>query len=207
MAADDPARVELFSDGVFAIAITLLVLDLKVLRDLEPGRSLASVLGSMWPTYLAFVTSFVTILIMWISHRRMFMLIGRADDRLLFSNGLLLLGVTLVPFPTALVAEYLRHPGQQTAAAVYNGTFLFIAICYNLVWRTAAVNDRLLNPDVSRLAVRRFFDAFRYGPLWYAIAFALAFVSVTASLLLSLGLAGFFARPVVIEDANRIVGD
>src|SRR5215469_2591255 len=110
MAASETGRVEAFSDGIFAIAATLLVLDLKVPQT--GGRTLASALRSQWPTYLAFVTSFATILIMWINHHRIFTLIGRSDDRLLFYNGLLLFGVTLVPFPTALVAEYLRHDGQ-----------------------------------------------------------------------------------------------
>src|SRR5437867_2765136 len=81
MAAGETARVEAFSDGVFAIAITLLVLDMKVPRALDDGRTLAAALMAMWPTCLAFVTSFSTILIMWINHHRMFTLIGRADDR------------------------------------------------------------------------------------------------------------------------------
>jgi uncharacterized membrane protein len=203
MATGETSRIEAFSDGVFAIAITLLVLDLKVPRELDPGRTLASALGSMWPSYLAFVTSFATILIMWINHHRMFTLIGRADDRLLFYNGLLLLGVTVVPFPTALVAAYLRHEGQLTAAVVYNGTFVFIAICYKLLWRTAAVNDRLLHAHASRPAVQRIFDAYRYGPLWYVIAFVLAFVSVTASLLVNLALAVFFARPTAVPEESN----
>jgi uncharacterized membrane protein len=201
MAAGETGRIEAFSDGVFAIAITLLVLDMKVPRASDAGRTLASVLAGMWPTYLAFVTSFATILIMWINHHRMFTLIGRADDRLMFYNGLLLLGVTIVPFPTALVAEYLRHDGQRTAAAVYNGTFIFIAICYNLLWRTAAVNDRLLRAHSNRQAVQRISDAYRYGPLWYVIAFVLAFVNVTASLVVNLALAVFFARPTAAVEA------
>jgi uncharacterized membrane protein len=199
----ETGRIETFSDGVFAIAITLLVLDLKVPRAFQDGRTLASSLVAMWPSYLAFVTSFATILIMWINHHRMFTLIGRADDRVMFYNGLLLLGVTIVPFPTALVAEYLRHDGQNTAAAVYNGTFIFIAICYNLLWRTAAVNDRLLYPPASRHAVQRIFAAYRYGPLWYGIAFLLAFVSVTASLVVNLALAVFFARPTTVEQSSQ----
>jgi uncharacterized membrane protein len=111
----------------------------------------------------------------------------------MFYNGLLLLGVTIVPFPTALVAEYLRHDGQNTAAAIYNGTFIVIAICYNLLWRTAATNDRLLYARASRHAVQRIFDTYRYGPLWYGIAFLLAFASVTAGLVLNIALAVFFA--------------
>src|SRR5260370_26753964 len=191
----ETGRIEAFSGVVFAIAITLLVLDLKVTRAFQDGRTLASSLLAMWPSYLAFVTSFATILIMLINHHRMFTLIGRADDRVMFYNGLLLLGVTIVPFPTALVAEYLRHDGQNTASAVYNGTFIFIAICYNLLWRTAAVNNRLLHARASRLAVQRIFDSYRYGPFWCVIAFMLPSVSVTASLVVNLVLAIFFARP------------
>lgn len=195
MATSETGRIEAFSDGVFAIAITLLVLDVKVPRALDGGRTLAAALGAMWPTYLAFVTSFTTILIMWINHHRMFTLIGRADDRLMFYNGLLLLGVTIVPFPTALLAEYLTHDGQNTAAAAYNGTFVFIAVCYNLLWRTAAMDDRLLHTHANRQAVQRIFDAYRFGPLGYLVAFGLAFVSVTASLVVNLALAVFFSRP------------
>jgi uncharacterized membrane protein len=203
MASGDTARIEAFSDGVFAIAITLLVLDIKVPHLSDSGRTLASALVAMWPTYLAFVTSFMTILIMWINHHRMFTLIGRADDRLMFCNGLLLFGVTIVPFPTALVAEYLRHDGQRTAAAVYNGTFIFIAICFNLLWRTAAVDGRLLHARASRHAVRQIFDSYRYGPVWYLIAFMLAFLSVTASLVVNLALAIFFGRPTAAEASGQ----
>src|ERR1700682_3512867 len=91
--------VEAFSDGVFAIAMTLLVLDMKVPHDLAEGRTLAQALAGQWPTYLAFVTSYATILIMWVNHHRLFSHIGHGDDRLLFANGLLLLGIVVVPFP------------------------------------------------------------------------------------------------------------
>ncbi len=194
-ATNETTRIEAFSDGVFAIAITLLVLDLKVPRELSEGRTLDQILLAQWPGYLAFITSFLTILIMWVNHHRMFTLIGRSDHRLLFYNGLLLMGVTLVPFPTALVAEFLRHDGERTAALVYSGTFIFIAICFNLLWRTAAVNDRLLDPHADRAAVTAIFDAYRYGPAVYVLAFAIAFWSVTASLALNLGLAIFYAAP------------
>jgi uncharacterized membrane protein len=195
VAATETARIEAFSDGVFAIAITLLVLDLKVPRGLAEGRTLADALLAQWPAYLAFASSFMTILIMWVNHHRIFTLVGRSDQRLLFYNGLLLMGVTVVPFPTSLVAEYLRHDGQRTAALVYNGTFIGIAICFNLLWRTAAVNDRLLHAHADPRAVQRIFDSYRYGPLGYVAAFMLAFASVTASIALDLALAVYFALP------------
>jgi TMEM175 potassium channel family protein len=195
MAATETARIEAFSDGVFAIAITLLVLDLKVPRELGQERTLEQALVAQWPAYVAFLSSFLTILIMWVNHHRMFTLIGRADDRLLFYNGLLLMGVTLVPFPTSLVAEYLRHEGQRTAALIYNGTFIGLAICFNLLWRTAAVNNRLLHPHADPRKVQRIFDSYRFGPVGYIAAFVLAFVSVTASIALNLALAVYYALP------------
>ena len=188
-------RVEAFSDGVFAIAITLLILEIKVPHDVAPPTTLGQALAHQWPSYLAFLTSFFTILIMWVNHHRLFTHIGRCDDRLLFFNGLLLLGVAVLPFPTALVAEYLGHAGQTTAASVYNGTLIVIAICFNLLWRSASRNGRLLHEDHDHDAVRHITESYRYGPLSYVVALALGFVSVTASLLLNLTLALYFALP------------
>jgi uncharacterized membrane protein len=195
MAERETNRIEAFSDGVFAIAITLLVLDLKVPRELHEGKQLGEVLLAQWPAYLAFLTSFATILIMWVNHHRMFTLIGRADNRLLFYNGLLLLGITVVPFPTSLIAEYLGHDGQRVAALIFNGTYVYLAICFNLLWRTAAVDDRLLRHDADRAAVDAIFTAFRFGPVGYLLALALSFVNVTASVGLNLALAVYYAVP------------
>jgi TMEM175 potassium channel family protein len=192
---NETTRIEAFSDGVFAIAITLLILEIKVPRDLASPATLAQALAHQWPSYLAFVTSFFTILIMWVNHHRLFTHIGRCDDRLLFYNGLLLLGIAIVPFPTALVAEYLGHVGQTTAATVYNATLIGIAICFNLLWRSASRDGRLLHETHDRDAVRHITESYRYGPLWYVLALALEFVSVTASLLLTLALAIYFALP------------
>jgi TMEM175 potassium channel family protein len=188
-------RVEAFSDGVFAIAITLLILEVKVPHDVAPPMTLAQALGHQWPSYLAFVTSFFTILIMWVNHHRLFTHIGRCDDGLLFYNGFLLLGVAALPFPTALVAQYLGHAGQTTAASIYNGTLIAIAICFNLLWRSASRHGRLLHEDHDRDAIRHITESYRYGPLWYVVALALEFVSVTASLVLNLALALYFALP------------
>jgi uncharacterized membrane protein len=191
----DTARIEAFSDGVFAIAMTLLVLDIKVPHDIVPPSTLLQALARQWPVYLAFLTSFATILIMWINHHRLFTHISRCDDRLLFFNGLLLLGIVLVPFPTSLVAEYLGLPGQATAALIYNGTFIAIAICFNLLWRSASKDGRLLHADHDRDAVAQITGSYRLGPLAYVLALILAFISVTASLLLNLALAVYFALP------------
>jgi uncharacterized membrane protein len=196
MADRETGRVEAFSDGVFAIAITLLVLDLKVPpREVNEGQRLGAALLAHWPSYLAYLTSFATILIMWVNHHRIFTLVGRIDDRLLFYNGLLLLGVSVAPFPTSLVSEYLGHDGERLAAVIFNGTYVYLAICFNLLWHTCATRQRLLHNDADAAAVRAITKAFRLGPVGYVLALVLAFVNVTASVGLNLALALYYALP------------
>jgi uncharacterized membrane protein len=191
----ETGRVEAFSDGVFAIAITLLVLELKVPRELGEGVSLAQALLSLWPSYLALVTSFATIGVMWINHHKLFTLITRTDDVLLILNALLLLGITVSPFPTSLVAEYIQKPEGFTAAIVYNGLFILIAIAFNILWRYASGGRRLLKRDADEKAIKAIDDAYRLGPLFYVVALAVAFVSVPLSVVLNLGIAIFFGWP------------
>ena len=192
--ARETARIEAFSDGVFAIAITLLVLDLHVPGPADTGP-LGSWLAAQWPSYLAFVNSFATIGIMWINHHRLFTLIRRADHTLLILNGLLLLGVTVVPFPTALLASALHRPDARVAALVYAGTFTAIAIVFNLLWHYSATGGRLLDPRVNPRAVRAITRAYALGPLVYGLAWCLAFVSVAARVGLTVALAVYFALP------------
>lgn len=197
-AEKETGRVAAFSDGVFAVAITLLVLDIHVppLDKLPPG-GLGAALLALWPTLLAYVTSFATILITWINHDRLFEQIRRKDHGLLVLNGLLLMVITLFPFPTALLAEYLTHPGPNAniAAAVYSAFSVVMAVCFNLLWRHASGGGRLLSEDHDRRQVRRITEQYRFGPLLYLAAFGLAFVSVPASVLVNLLLALFFALP------------
>src|SRR6266516_2391107 len=129
------------SDGVFAVAITLLVFNLQV-PHLPAGAisvpALGSALFAQWPSYLTFMTSFATILIMWVSHHGIFKLVYKSDTPFLFANGFLLLLVTVVPFPTSLVAQYLTTPAAAVACAVYSGVFVVINVAYNLLWWSVA---------------------------------------------------------------------
>ncbi|HZT43183.1 MAG TPA: TMEM175 family protein [Chthonomonadaceae bacterium] len=194
----ETGRIEAFSDGVFAVAITLLVLDIKVphASDLGPTTTLAHALLQEWPQFLAYVTSFATILIMWMNHHKLFNQIRRTDHWFLLWNGLLLLWVTLVPFPTALVAEFIHRKDASFAAAIYSGTFILISIFFNLVWRYAAHNNRLLKADKDDRFIRITNRQYVFGPIIYLIAFALAFVNVTASVTACMLLAVFFALPI-----------
>lgn len=193
--ARETARIEAFSDGVFAIAATLLVLDLKVPHDAAGGPGLLRTLAAQWPSYVAFVTSFAFIGIMWINHHRLFTLIKRSDNLLLVLNGLLLLGVTFVPFPTAVLAEYIPRDGGHVAAAVYSGTYTVLAVFFNLLWHHASDKHRLLDRKADPSMVEAITRGYRFGPLLYFLSFVLAFVSVPASLAMNLGLAIFFALP------------
>jgi uncharacterized membrane protein len=173
-------RVEAFSDGVFAIAITLLVLELKVphLPDGGAGGSLARALLAQWPSYVALVTSFFTILVMWTNHHRIFDMVRRVNAPFLYANGLLLLVVTVVPFPTAVLAEYFEKPGSTAAAVAYAGTFVLCGVAFQLLWRTATAGRSLLRPGYSEERIRQIQSRYWLGVPGYLAAAAGAFVSV-----------------------------
>ena len=179
--------IEAFSDGVFAVAITLLVVNLSVPHAPSgtafTAATLASKLRDQWPSYVAFVTSFATVLIMWINHHGLFKMINKADTRFLFANGFLLLLVTLVPFPTALVAEYLTNPqAAKTAMAVYAGLFVLISLAYLCLWVAASHQRRLIKPSVSDAAVRAITRRNFLGFPIYLLATIVAFVQPLISI-------------------------
>jgi len=195
----DTARLEAFSDGVFAVAITLLALDLHVPDPATlphgPHGGLVPVLLGQWPVYLAYGLSFLTILSMWINHHNLFRLIRRTDHLFLLLNGLLLLSVTTVPFATSLLATYLRQPDKRAAQVVYGAVSLAMATAFNRMWAYASRDRRLLGPDADERMVRGVTQAYRFGPLIYSVTVVLALLSAEASLVLCILLALFFALP------------
>ena len=198
----ETGRVEAFSDGVYAIAITLLILEIKIPQP--SPTPLAVQLIRQWPSYVSFVISFAFIGIMWINHHRMFTHIQRCDNGLLILNLLLLLGVCAVPFPTAVLAAHLGQRDQRTAALLYNGTYVCIAVFFNLLWRYASSSRcHLLAHDVDSDAVARISRQYAFGPVPYLVCFALAWISVPASLILNAALACFFALPPGIMQPRK----
>ena len=202
----ETARIEAFSDGVFAIAITLLILEIKI----PPSGSdpLGRLLLKQWPSYFAFLLSFAFIGIMWINHHRLFNHIRRADEKLLMLNLLLLFGVTIVPFPTAVLAIHMRSAGARLAAMVYNAVFVVIAISYNVLWRHA-LSHQLLGHEVDRDAANKISRQYAGGPFLYLTCMVIAWFNVTASLVLNIGLAIFFALPPALAErlARRAPGE
>lgn len=187
---NETARVEAFSDGVFAIAITLLILEIQVPESAGHGGLRHSLLN-LWPSFLAFLASFMTIGVMWLNHHRLFTLIRKCDDGLIAFNLLLLLGITWIPFPTALLAEHLRGSDSVTAGVVYAASFLGISIVFNLMWayvvRARAVSEHL---DVDAITRQ-----YLLGPIMYGALIPVAFFSGVACLILSVLYALYFAMP------------
>ncbi|MGH9676647.1 MAG: TMEM175 family protein, partial [Candidatus Acidiferrum sp.] len=190
----ETGRVEAFSDGVLAIAITLLILEIKVPKIGELGSTgLFAKLLSLWPSYFAFVMSFGTILVMWVNHHRIFRLVRTTSYPFLYWNGFLLLTITFLPFPTALLAEHLAGPEATVATAVYTMTSFVIALAFNGVWRHLRLHPNLLLTSADPDEIYCITKQYRFGPLLYLIAFGLAFVSVAASIGMCFALAIFFA--------------
>ncbi|CCF84452.1 TMEM175 family protein [Nitrolancea hollandica] len=187
---NETGRIEAFSDGVFAIAITLLVLDLKVPppETFVSTARLEAVLLNQWPAYLAFLTSFIAILIMWVNHHALFKLVARSDTPFMFANGFVLLVTTIVPFPTSLVADYLTTPAAGLAVAVYAGVFVVSGISYNLLWFWASYHHHLLKSTVSPAQVRVFSRIYPIGIPLYLAAAILAFWNAYVSVGICLGL-------------------
>jgi uncharacterized membrane protein len=190
----ETGRVEAFSDGVFAIAITLLILEIRVPEpgEGEEASSLVTALLELWPSYLAYLISFLTIAVMWVNHHNMFRLIRRTDNALLFLNSLLLMFITFLNFSTALLADYIKHPELQVAALVYTGTMVVLAGLWNLLWRYVTAHRHLLASNVDPALIQTINRRYRSSIL-YVIAFLLVFVSPAAGIALVLAMAVFFA--------------
>lgn len=188
----ETGRIEAFSDGVFAVAITLLIFDVHVPN--ASAGSLGVALLKQWPSYVSFLISFTFIGIMWVNHHRLFNHIRRSDNLLLFLNLLLLLGVTTVPFPTELLANRYLVPGDRVvAAAVFNGTYFVIAIFFNLLWHHAVRRGLL---DAATLeSADSISKQYAVGPLAYLVCLGVTWISVPTSIIGNVILACFFAIP------------
>jgi uncharacterized membrane protein len=194
----ETGRLEAFSDGVFAIAITLLVLELKV-PDVHVAAGSPAQLGKallqQWPSYVGLVTSFFTILIMWVHHHAIMRNVCRTDAWLHFANGCLLLGVTFVPYPTSVLASYLQTPAAKLAAAFYSGTFVFMALCFYLFIR-AAFRKPLLSINASQAFIDKTCHQYMFGPFAYVLATLGALLDVRLSLAICTILWVFWAATI-----------
>ena len=187
----DTGRVEAFSDGVFAIAITLLTLNVVLHRS---DGTLGHDLLRLWPSYVAYGVSFLTIGIMWVNHHTIFRHIERVDRRFLLINLMLLMLIAFVPFPTRIAAEYARSDDSRRAAALLYGiTLTTTAVFFNSLWLYASRRSGLLAPDADRREVTGITRSYLPGAPMYATATLIAFASSIASLVLFGAIAVFYA--------------
>jgi TMEM175 potassium channel family protein len=181
---ESPSRVEAFSDGVFAIAITLLILEIRVPRG---DHGLWAGLLALWPSYIAFLMSFVVILIEWVNHHELLRMVRGVNYPFMFANGLLLLTITFVPFPTAVLAANLATPEATAAAAFYCATFVANSLTWNLVF-ASMVRGGLLRSEVTAETVDKVRRSYYVGVSVYLLATALAFVRPALGLGLNVSL-------------------
>jgi uncharacterized membrane protein len=194
------SRLETFSDGVFAIAATLLVLDLRAPPDTS---DLAAALLRLWPAYAAYLVSFVTIGIIWVNHHTLLDHCDRVDRRFLYLNLLLLVGVGIVPFPTALVGEFMpSEQGATPALVVYGLGAMIIAIGFSAIFLYATHDGRLVGDAATARRIREEGRFFPIGLGAYTLGIALAFVAPLASLAVYGLTALFYALPI-LPLANR----
>jgi uncharacterized membrane protein len=183
-------RLETFADGVFAIAATLLILNVDA--QVGDAHDLGARVAHIWPSYLAYAVSFVTIGIMWLNHHTVLTQIERADRRFLLANVGLLLCIAFVPFPTRLVAEHIRGEGAREAALTYGFTMVATAIMFSVTWFYACGRRRLLRADADPAIVSGLTRSYLPGPWIYLGATLLAFASPTASVIVFMATALFY---------------
>jgi TMEM175 potassium channel family protein len=196
-------RLESFSDGVMAVAITLLVLDLHV--PLTHGGTLVHALLHDWPHYAAYVVSFMTIGIIWINHHAMISRLARADHSILILNLLLLMSIVLLPFATELMAAYLRDAsGQSLAAGLYAGSFLLMSVAFSVLNRHILLSRaHMLQEEVPEPERRRILYRAAAGLVPYLVATIISAVSAYATLAICGALAIFYALPIASGGSVR----
>jgi len=196
-----PNRLEAFSDGVFAIAATLLVIEIKV-PLVELKNSLGSALIHSWPSYLAYSLGFATIGIMWVNHHLLIGLIQRIDRRLLYLNLALLGVVAFIPFPTAVLAEYLTEDSSdnlKAAAIFYGAVMVFLSAMFiSLWWHLRRTPELSKDGQVSNVIATRALKFSGIGLAFYLLAIAVAFVSPALAV-------GMFCIVVILFAAGRLV--
>lgn len=189
------ARIEAFSDGVFAFAITLLVLGIHIPlpTDADASKGLKTLLLQQWPSYVAFALTFANVGIVWANHRLAFSHVVRSDRILVSLNLLELMVVAFLPLPTAVLGEWATSddPNRLTAVLFYGGTFVLLGIAHNLLWWYAAYWGCLTSPALTDYKRRALTLTWLGGPVLYALCVALALVNPRLSI------AGFAVLAIV----------
>ncbi|WP_037601150.1 TMEM175 family protein [Streptacidiphilus rugosus] len=190
----ETGRIEAFSDGVFAIVITLLILDIHAPKG-GPGHSLWHQLGVQWPHYAAYVVSFTIIGVMWVNHHHIFNHLVRVDRPLLFLNLLVLMVVSIIPWTTAVMAQNLTVSVDDglAAAVLYSGWMVVYALSFTVFWWYVTREGHLFHAKVDPAGARGTRLRFGLGAVAYPVAFGLAFVSASLTLIAHGLIAAYYA--------------
>ena len=181
-------RLEAFSDGIFAFAATLLILNLAV----EQSKPLGPQLLGIWTSYLAYALSFVVIGIIWSNHHTLMHQIGHVDRFFLMVNVLFLMFIAFIPFPTRLLALDIRTPDAEAAALAYGVTLTSTAILFNVLWLYAARGNKLLRQDADEKVVQGITRSYLLGPISFLTATLVALVNPMVSAALYAAIAIFY---------------
>lgn len=185
------ARLETFADGVFAIAATLLILNVSNTAA-HSSNDLGATLLHIWPSYIGYGVSFLTIGIMWANHHTLMSQIGRTDRRFVMLTIGLLMFIAFVPFPTRLVAEQIRDNDALPAVLAYGATMTMAAVFFFSVWLYASHGGRLLKPDADPRTVRGITRTYLPGVPLYLISTLIAFASPSVSVVMFAAIAIFY---------------
>jgi len=182
------ARIEAFSDGVFAIAITLLVLELKVppVASILSMRDLWFALYHLWPSYFAFTLSFGILLVSWVNHHYLFNILDKSSRHFLYANGFLLFTITFMPFPTALLAQYISTDYAKPAIALYCFGGVINSIGWNLLLHTIIKPQKLIRSEVNIKLFNKIKRSTQYGFVIYSIATIISFWFPIIALIINL---------------------
>jgi uncharacterized membrane protein len=192
------SRLEAFSDGVFAIAITLLIFGIRAPTQTD---HLLLRLLDLWPSYLGYVLSFLLIGLLWANHHVMFEHIERTDRGLMFLNTILLLVVAFVPFGTTILASTFRTgDGQPVAVALYGLVMVLAGLLFNAIWRHAH-RAGLMDEYVTDAGVRRMTRRILLGPAMYAVGAVAGYFIPALGVVLYLGLILFYWLPIPQRNA------
>ena len=195
------SRLEMFSDGVFAIAITILILDIKAPDD--TSHLLRSLLA-LWPSYLGYVLSFLLIGLLWVNHHVMFEHIVRADRLLMFINTLLLLVVAFLPFTTSVLAQTFRTgDGENVAVALYGITLTAAGLLFNAIW-SHSYRAKLMDDTVTGARMQRMTRRILFGPIAYAVGGVVGYFLPVLGVAIFGALILFYWLPIPQRDAAGV---
>lgn len=193
---NETVRIEAFSDGVFAIAITLLTFELKApaFKESYTSMALARAMLHQWPSYIAFLLSFGTIFVLWVNHHRMYNVIRRSDSWFIYYNGALLLFVSLIPFSTNVLARYIQTSATELSATFSMLVFAAITGTLYLMWNHATTNYRLLKRPAANVRILTVRKGLLISTCVYVGSALLATVVPFVSVLIGLLMIVYLAR-------------